>query len=30
MLGVVTLPDILDVYGVESTDELDYTDHPDV
>lgn len=30
MLGVVTLPDILDVYGVESTDDLDYTDHPDV
>jgi CIC family chloride channel protein len=30
MLGVVTLPDILDVYGVESADDLDYTDHPDV
>lgn len=30
MLGVVTLPDILDVYGVESPDDLDYTDNPDV
>lgn len=30
MLGVVTLPDILKAYGVESADQLDYKDHPDV
>jgi hypothetical protein len=30
MLGVVTLPDILDVYGVEHADDLDYAEHPDL
>jgi CIC family chloride channel protein len=30
MLGVVTLPDILKAYGVESADQLDYKDHPDI
>jgi CIC family chloride channel protein len=30
MLGLVTLPDILKAYGVESADDLDYTDHPDL
>jgi len=30
MLGVVTLPDILKAYGVESAAELDYKDHPDL
>ena len=30
MLGVVTLPDILKAYGVESVDQLDYKDHPDL
>ena len=30
MLGVVTLPDILNAYGVESIEQLDYKDHPDL
>jgi CIC family chloride channel protein len=30
MLGIVTLPDILKTFGVESVDELDYRDHPDL
>jgi CIC family chloride channel protein len=30
MLGVVTLPDILNAYGVDSAEELDYKDYPDV
>jgi len=30
MLGVVTLPDILKAYGVESIEQLDYKDHPDL
>jgi CIC family chloride channel protein len=30
MLGVVTLADILKAYGVESADQLDYRDHPDL
>src|ERR1700693_4007729 len=30
MLGVVTFADILKEYGVESPDELDYRDHPDL
>jgi CIC family chloride channel protein len=30
MLGVVTFADILKAYGVESADQLDYRDHPDI
>jgi CIC family chloride channel protein len=30
MLGVVTLADILEAYGVERAEQLDYTDHPDL
>jgi CIC family chloride channel protein len=30
MLGIVTLPDILKTFGVDSVDELDYRDHPDL
>jgi CIC family chloride channel protein len=30
MLGVVTLADILEEYGVERADQLDYRDHPDL
>ncbi|GAC1409799.1 MAG: chloride channel protein [Gemmatimonadaceae bacterium] len=30
MLGVVTLADILEAYGVERADQLDYRDHPDL
>ncbi|HJQ55104.1 MAG TPA: chloride channel protein [Gemmatimonadaceae bacterium] len=30
MLGVVTLSDILNAYGVESIEQLDYKDHPDL
>jgi CIC family chloride channel protein len=30
MLGVVTLADILEEYGVERADQLDYKDHPDL
>jgi len=30
MLGIVTLGDILKAYGVESAEQLDYTDHPDL
>ena len=30
MLGVVTFADIMKAYGVESADELDYRDHPDL
>src|SRR5258705_4030153 len=30
MLGIVTLEDILEAYGVERAEELDYTDHPDL
>jgi CIC family chloride channel protein len=30
MLGIVTLADILKVYGVENADQLDYRDHPDL
>ena len=30
VLGIVTLGDILRAYGVESADQLDYTDHPDL
>jgi CBS domain-containing protein len=30
MLGVVTFADILKAYGVESADQLDYRDHPDL
>jgi predicted transcriptional regulator len=30
MLGVVTLADILKAYGVESADQLDYREHPDL
>lgn len=30
MLGVVTLEDILEAYGVERAEQLDYTDHPDL
>ena len=30
MLGVVTFADIMKAYGVESADELDYREHPDL
>jgi CIC family chloride channel protein len=30
MLGIVTLADILEAYGVERPDQLDYRDHPDI
>jgi CIC family chloride channel protein len=30
MLGIVTLADILEAYGVERAEELDYRDHPDL
>jgi CBS domain-containing protein len=30
MLAVVTFADILKAYGVESADQLDYRDHPDL
>jgi CIC family chloride channel protein len=30
MLGIVTFADILKTFGVESADELDYRDHPDL
>jgi CBS domain-containing protein len=30
MLGVVTFADIMKAYGVESAEELDYRDHPDL
>jgi CIC family chloride channel protein len=30
MLGIVTFADILKEFGVESADELDYRDHPDL
>jgi hypothetical protein len=30
MLGVVTLEDILDIYGVEDAEDLDYAEHPDL
>lgn len=30
MLGIVTFPDILKAFGVESADDLDYKDHPDL
>ncbi|MFN2637458.1 MAG: chloride channel protein [Gemmatimonadaceae bacterium] len=30
MLGVVTFDDILKAYGVETADQLDYRDHPDL
>ncbi len=30
MLGIVTLADILDAYGVERAEQLDYMDHPDL
>jgi hypothetical protein len=30
MLGIVTLADILEAYGVERAEQLDYMDHPDL
>jgi CIC family chloride channel protein len=30
MLGIVTFEDILEAYGVERVEQLDYTDHPDL
>jgi len=30
MLGIVTLGDILEAYGVERAEDLDYRDHPDL
>jgi len=30
MLGIVTLADILETYGVERAEQLDYMDHPDL
>jgi CIC family chloride channel protein len=30
MLGIVTIADIMKAYGVESADQLDYKDHPDL
>ncbi len=30
MLGIITFADILEAYGVERSDELDYRDHPDL